>query len=109
VQKFNLLTDTEKQKTLERTNKFFDKTHYYKTRFQHKIFAERFPYEYHNTPIGDLTEKAKKLHEYLFEQSQLWISPIYNLLCEHTAINFLSRRKSISHISFRKFIKTYNA
>jgi hypothetical protein len=107
--KFNLLTDTEKQKALEKVDRVFDKTFYYKSRFEHKIFLEKFPYEYHNTPIGNLTGEAKKLNDYLFEQSQRWIKPIYDLLCEHTAVKVLSRRKSISHISFRKFVKTYNA
>jgi len=109
MQKFNLLTVTEKQKTLQKVNRFFDKTFYHKTKFQHKIFAKKFPYEYHNTPIGNLTEKPKELHDYLFEQSQLKVSPTYNLLCEHIAVKVLSRRKSSCRISFRKFIKTYYA
>ena len=104
--RYEMLQDTEKRKALEIVNRYFDKTHIYKTQFKHSIFKDRFPFEYHNTPIGDLQGNAKQLNEYLFEQSQKWIKPTYDLLLEHIALKLLARRKSLNHSTFRKFIKS---
>lgn len=105
--RYEMLQDTEKRKALEIVDRYFDKAHMYKTQFKHSIFKDKFPFEYHNTPVGDLQGEAKQLNEYLFEQSQKWIQPVYDTLLEKIALKLLTKRKSVNHSTFRKFIKTY--
>lgn len=103
---FDMLDNIEKQKVLRKVNRFFNKTFYYKTLFQHKIFKATFPFEYSNIPIGDLKGEPLELHNYLFEQSQLWISKIFDKLTEKQSLKQLAKRKkSKLKSTFRQFAK----
>ena len=103
MDKFSLLTKEERIKALERVDRNFDKTYLNKVTFTHAIFKDKFPYEYSNTPIGELTGEAKQLHDYLFNQSLKWISPIQNKMLESISLKLLARRKPANQSTFRKF------
>lgn len=103
---FNLLNDTEKRKTLRRVNRFFANAFYYKTQFANNIFKNQFPYDYKNTPIGELKGESLLLHNYLFEQSQSWIHKIFRKLTEKQSYRQLAKRKkSNNHSTMRKFFR----
>jgi len=102
---FDLLNGTEKRKALKKVDKYFDRAFYFKTQFKHNIFKKQYPFEYSNTPIGDLREDALKLNEYLFEESQKWIAIIFDKLTKKQALKQLAKRKSNYKSTYKKFCK----
>ena len=102
---FSMLDKTEREKVLRKVDKLFNKAHYYKTLFKHVNFEKAFPYDYKNTPIGELTGEAGKYHEFLFSESQKMIKIVSYMLTEKQAKKELNRRKSKNHSTLRKFYK----
>ena len=82
---FDQLQKEQKIEVLHKVGNIYDKYYNQATEYIHDIFAKRYPYEYSNTPIGDLQGEAKTLHDSLFQHRLNRISPFYQKTIENEA------------------------